>query len=95
MAIDTRMMAGDAAVKEMTTLERCQDLQQQNARQISQIGHRINQMLDKLRGPGPEGEDGCKHPTNGLLNDHLLSLELEAQHLGAVEADLAELYRLL
>ncbi|WNL63588.1 hypothetical protein ST4_030 [Aeromonas phage ST4] len=83
------------AIEKATMLEQCRELQQQNAITINQIGGRITQMLDRLRGPGPESAKEGEQSPMGLLNDHLRSLELEAQRLGELEADLAALSRLL
>lgn len=84
-----------SAVKETTTLERCRELQEQNLRTINQISGRVVQMLDRLNGGSPECSKGESLSPSGILNEHQYCLELEAQRLGEIEADLAAMSRLL
>lgn len=84
-----------SVVKDPTTLERCRELQEQNLRTINQISVRVVQMLDRLNGAIPECGEGERLPPPGMLNEHQYSLELEAQRLGELEADLAALSCLL
>lgn len=92
---DTASASIGSAVKDPTTLERCRELQEQNLRTINQISVRVVQMLERLNGGGPDCSKGEQLSPSGMLNEHQYSLELEAQRLGELEADLAALSRLL
>ena len=92
---DTASVSIGNAVKDTTTLERCRELQEQNLMTINQISWRVVQMLDRLNGGSPECSKGESLPPPGILNEHQYCLELEAQRLGELEADMTVLSRLL
>lgn len=81
-----------------TTLEKCRDQSNDNMHAINTIGSRVIGLLTRLRGLEPRvgggSEDDDSEP-RGMLVVHLEQLEYEARRLGEIEADLAELERLL
>lgn len=82
---------------EFTTLEKCRNQAMDNMSTINDIGSRIAGLLDRLRGRGSligGKADGDSEP-RGMLVVHHEQLEYEAQRLGEIQADLAELERLL
>lgn len=81
-----------------TTLEKCRNQAMSNMYVINDLGSRVAALLVRLRGPqilkGSAGEDDDSEP-RGMLVVHLEQLEYEAQRLGEIQSDLAELDRLL
>ncbi len=89
---------GSTNLREDTLLEACIGQQQTNADYISNISTRVANLLQKLRGHGGlrgDCEDAEKREHQGALGEHKLSLDYEAHRLGEIQADLAELERLL
>lgn len=84
-------------VKQSTTLDRCVDLQRGNMEAINQIARRIASLYSRMTNNGLKGSvDECGElQSEGVLGDHKSALELEARALGEIQADLAELEKLL
>lgn len=81
---------------EQTTLERCRNQAECNMDNIRDISRRIIVLLERLGGPIPGEATKTGVPeSSGMLRDHLNDLELEGQRLGALQADLSMLERLL
>lgn len=91
----TSISAGNAV--EQTPLERCRNQAECNMDNIRNIGARIITLLERLGGPipGETAKVGVPETSGGMLRDHLNDLELEGQRLGAIQADLSMLERLL
>lgn len=84
------------SAREATTLEQCVNQQRTNVDYIDNISSRINGLIRKLRGHSVTGcDESDVKQSEGLLGDHKIALEYEAQRLGEIQADLAELERLL
>lgn len=86
-----------ANMLEVTTLEKCRNQAMDNMSIINDIGSRVTGLLTRLRGLEPRtgiGSDGDTEP-RGMLVVHHEQLEYEARRLGEIQADLAELERLL
>ncbi|MNC48283.1 hypothetical protein D3C87_1982610 [compost metagenome] len=63
---------------------------------IRDINRRVIVLLERLGGPIPgEAAKTGVPESSGMLRDHLTELELEGQRLGALQADLTMLERLL
>lgn len=82
---------------EQTTLERCRNQAECNMENIRDISRRIITLLERLGGslPGENTKIAGAPESSGMLRDHLNDLELEGQRLGALQADLSMLERLL
>lgn len=93
----TSSIKGEYSAREATTLEQCVDQQRTNFDYIDNISSRINGLIRKLRGHSVTGcgSEGDVKQSEGLLGDHKTALEYEAQRLGEIQADLAELEKLL
>lgn len=91
----TSISAGNAV--EQTTLERCRNQAECNMENIRDISRRVIVLLERLGGPipGENAKVGASDDSGGILRDHLNDLELESQRLGALQADLSMLERLL
>lgn len=82
---------------EQTPLERCRNQAESNMDNVRDINRRIIVLLERLGGPipGETAKVGAPAESGGMLRDHLTELELEGQRLGALQADLSMLERLL
>ena len=79
-----------------TTLQSCIDAQHENHALIRAITCKVSRLLYRLRGPSPESclaDAGTEE--NGLLIDHLESLNSESVDVGRLLADVVELEGLL
>ena len=85
------------AAREATHLERCRNQAECNMENIRDISRRVIVLLERLGGPipGENAKVGAPAESSGMLRDHLNDLELEGQRLGALQADLSMLERLL
>lgn len=81
---------------EKTLLERCRTQAECNMDNIRNISARVMTLIERLGGPLPcdEGKPMAA-ASGGMLHDHLTDLEIESQRLGALQADIAMLERML
>lgn len=83
-----------------SALAKCIKQSEANSDLILNVSQRITNLLDRLGGPTPKtascggaGSPDCS--TGGVLCNHLSHLELQSQHIGSLQADLAALESLL